>query len=121
MQDLRDVTSESEFLAEPPDCKPVLGRMARVLLVVAGIGLLTGLAVWSSGAERRAIRNLPAAERGALYHRTLQNLQTVCAAGKTSMRDFCEEQARLAQAFPECDDACYAIAEKQVSRVQLPR
>ncbi len=121
MQSLREVTSESEFFAEPRESRPAFGRTVRVLLAVIGIVLVTFLIVWNSGAEERAIRALPEVERHALYLRTLDNLKTVCSDAADSMRDFCEGQARMARAFPECDEACYSLAQRQLSRVQLPR
>ena len=121
MPDLRVVTREREVPAEPADCRLALRKVMRVLLVVAGLGLAIALIMWCSGSRGRMIRTLPEAERVGLFERTMQNLKTVCAYGATSMRDFCEEQARLAEDFPECDLACHILADKQLSRVQSPR
>jgi hypothetical protein len=90
-------------------------------VLVAGLAGAIFFWVWSDGAEERAIRHLPVSDRQALLARTLQNLRSVCQSPDEGMRSFCAEQARLAIAFPECDVACRALAEKQLSRVQLPR
>jgi hypothetical protein len=116
-----EVTTETEFPAESPPSTSAGNGLSRIVLAVAVLGVIVFMIVWSAGAERRALRNLAPAERQGLYLRTLQNLEQVCAASGPSMRDFCEDQARLLEAFPQCDDSCYRIAEKQLSRVQSPR
>jgi hypothetical protein len=79
------------------------------------------LIVWRGGAEQRAIQGLPAADRHALYTRTLQNLATVCASAEEGLRDYCAAEARLALAFPECDRACEALVNRQLSRSHQQR
>jgi len=112
--------SESEI----PDEQPHLGHLpawvkwaALVLAIVGAILLL----VHSEGAEQRAIRDMPAPERQALLARTVQNLKSICSPAEDAMRDFCREQAQLALEFQECDKACQELADRQLSRVQLPR
>ncbi|HEX7508336.1 MAG TPA: hypothetical protein VF550_16290 [Polyangia bacterium] len=64
---------------------------------------------------------MPQPERQALYARTLQNLRSVCSPPSDALHDFCRDQARLALEFSECDRACQQLADRQLSRVQLPR
>jgi hypothetical protein len=99
--------------------------------VPAGLALATRRALWilgplaallifavvflRAGDQERALRSLPPAERAALYHRTLDNLRSVCAGeGKYELRDLCRGQAQLALLFPECDAACRATAREQL-------
>jgi hypothetical protein len=69
--------------------------------------------------EAREIRALPVDQRQGLYHRTIENLKTICdpAPGR-SVREFCRGQAALALKFPECDDDCRRVARRHMS---LPR
>lgn len=93
----------------------------RTLLLAGGLIGAAALFVWSAGSERRALQGLSEPDRQALYQRTLTNLRSVCSPASDAMRGFCEEQAHLAESFPECDQACYKLAMQQLSRVQLPR
>jgi len=116
------VSENSE--AEMSDEQPHLGRVpgwAKWSAIIMGIAGAVVLLLWSEGAERRAIRDMPKAERQTLYTRTLQNLKMVCAPPDDAMRDFCAAQARLVTEFPECDRACQELADRQLSRVQMPR
>jgi hypothetical protein len=72
--------------------------------------------IWLEGSERRAIRNLPADERAALYERTLANVRTVCASPDLALHEYCREQARILLEFPECDEACRDLARIQIGR-----
>ena len=74
---------------------------------------------WSADGEPRELRTLPETQRAGLYHRTIENLKTICdpAPGR-SMRTFCRSEATFALQFPECDDACQQLARRQLS---LPR
>lgn len=83
-----------------------------LILLTIGYGLL-------SDDEGREIRALPTAQRQGLYHRTMENLKTICdpAPGR-SVREFCRAQAALALKFPECDDECRRTARRHLS---LPR
>jgi hypothetical protein len=113
-------------LSEPamPDEQPLLDRLPKWAkwtgLVLAIVGTIL-LWIHSEGAERRAIRDMPTSERQALLARTVQNLKSVCAPPSDAMRDFCREQAQLALEFQECDQVCQDLADRQLSRVQLPR
>jgi hypothetical protein len=109
---------------EVPDEQPNFGRLpawvkwtALVVAIAGGILLL----IHSEGAERRAIRDMPAPERQLLLTRTVQNLRSICSPPEDAMRDFCREQAQLALEFQECDRPCQELADRQLSRLQLPR
>lgn len=122
MQDLREVTRETDFPPAPGRVNlSARGWIVRAGLVVAVLGLVLGTYLWSAGAQQRAIGELHPGERQALYLRTVENLKSVCSPAPDSMRDFCQDQANLAKSFPECDDACYRMAEAQLSRIQMPR
>jgi len=117
-------------LVEPPrepEIQDEESRLARLPGWLKWIALIVGIAgailllIHSEGAERRAIRDMPAPERQALLARTVQNLKSICSPAEDAMRDFCREQAQLALEFQECDRACQELADRQISRVQLPR
>ena len=74
---------------------------------------------WSATAETRELRALPDAQRLPLYHRTLDNLKTICdPAAPRSLRDFCQRQAELASKFRECDadPDCQDLARRHLSQ-----
>ena len=112
--------SDPEMPIEQPlfDRLPTWVKWTALAVAIAGAILLL---VHSEGAERRAIRDMPAPGRQALLARTVQNLKSVCSPPNDAMRDFCREQAQLALEFQECDRACQQLADRQLSRVQLPR
>jgi hypothetical protein len=99
--------------------RPARSALAGAALLGGLLVLATGYVWWSGGGEGREIRDLPPAQRHALYERTMENLKTVCdpAPGR-SVREFCRGQAALALEFPECDDACRTTARRHMS---LPR
>jgi hypothetical protein len=88
----------------------------RIVAVVA-VALLIGLSAWRADeAESRAIEGLPAAERRALYDRTIESLATVCRSHQVGLADFCRDQAELVVRFPECDATCRAVADPHLPR-----
>lgn len=88
-----------------------LRRIAPTALVVVGIAVGSAYWVWSDGALARTIAALPTSERARLYTRTLENLRLCHArAQEDALRDFCDEQATLALAFPQCEDECSELA-----------
>jgi hypothetical protein len=114
------ILDETTLPAE--QAKPVMrGRLVKRAAILALVAGTIFLLVWSGGAERRAIQDMSAVERRALFERTLQNLRMVCSPPVDAMRDYCTEQARLALEFQECDRDCEALAFRQISRVQMPR
>jgi hypothetical protein len=97
---------------------PAWGKaLAVTVAIVAGLALY----LYCAGSEQRAIRHLPVGERRALFERTLKNLQSLCSPAEESLRSFCLDQARLALEFPECEQACRTLADRQLARLQLPR
>jgi len=91
-------------------------RSLRSMILALSVLIAVSLWIWSQGSEQRAIRNLPATERNALYQRTLANVQTVCASGDLALDEYCRDQARFLLEFPECDAACREQARVQVGR-----
>jgi hypothetical protein len=74
------------------------------------VGVLAALFVYRQTESEREVRSMPAAERRALYQRTLETLKSACAnnVGPT-MKDYCREQAEFIGLFAECDQACRAL------------
>ena len=90
-------------------------RSRRVVGLLAGVATAVAAGtLWyaSETAEGGAISQLPAAERKALFQRTLRTLSTTCAPSTkpSGLDPFCHEQAEFIVQFPECDDACRAAA-----------
>ena len=83
-----------------------------LVLVVAGLVLVAVVAM--SRAELvKSLRNLPAADRAALYHRTLTDIDTTCAVPEArdgALRDHCLRQAEFLTLFPDCDARCQRLA-----------
>lgn len=101
-----------------PVLAPFAGGGRRLRKVVVGMAIALGLAgaiayaVWRQGAERRALESLPADERRALYLRTRQDLESVCASPPEALRDHCRRQAELLSQFPECDAGCQELVAR---------
>lgn len=100
-------------MANPPARQ---SRFTRSLWLAVVISFGVGYWVWSMGTEQRAIRRLPRSERVALYQRTLENVQTICASPDLALGPYCAEQARILLLFSECDDECRRIAGLQLGR-----
>jgi hypothetical protein len=82
----------------------VIGSLALLIVVMIALWVL------DHGSERRALRNLPEADRRALYERTLENVRTVCVHdAKNRLARYCRDQAEILRALPECDAACKAL------------
>jgi hypothetical protein len=83
-----------------------------LVLVVPGLVLVAVVAI--SRAELvKSVRNLPAADRAALYHRTLTDLDSTCTAPEAhdgALRDHCLRQAEFLTLFPDCDRRCQQLA-----------
>jgi hypothetical protein len=81
-------------------------------LVGVGLALVAGVAV-SRVQQVKSIRNLPAADRLALYHRTLTDVDTTCTTPEArdgALRDHCLGQAQFLTLFPDCDARCQRLA-----------
>jgi hypothetical protein len=84
-------------------------------IVLAFVIVAVPFALWlqAESGKQRAIRELPEAERKALYERTLSTLETTCALrGSDGLAKYCRDQAELIVRFPECDRRCNASAER---------
>jgi hypothetical protein len=69
--------------------------------------VLAALAIYWQGEPEREVRSMPAAERRALYQRTLETLQNTCARAQgPTVREHCREQATFIELFPECNNPC---------------
>lgn len=89
----------------------------RLLLAALALIALFGLSTWWGDRDLRALGALPEGQRSALYQRTLENLQTVCAGpGAARVEGFCREQAELALRLPECDAACGRLARGHLAQ-----
>jgi cytochrome b pre-mRNA-processing protein 3 len=91
----------------------VAGVLIGLLVVAMAAALL-----WNLGAERRAIAQMDPAERGALYERTLAELQVICGSGPRAdaLEKHCRTQVEFILKFPECDATCQAIARRHAPR-----
>jgi hypothetical protein len=79
--------------------------------------LILAVATWIWWTRRDDVLRLPAAERRALYERTLGTLATFCdPQPRPGISDYCQQQAALALQFPECDAACRTLADRYRSR-----
>jgi hypothetical protein len=83
-----------------------------LLLVGAGLALVAVVAI-SRAELMKSVRDLPAADRAALYRRTLTDVDTTCAvpaARDGALRDHCLRQAEFLTLFPDCDAHCQQLA-----------
>ena len=88
----------------------------KALLLALAVLVAVMFWIWSQGAEQRALRDLPADERAALYERTLENVQSVCASPDLALDEYCRDQARTLLELPECDEGCRELGRTQVGR-----
>jgi hypothetical protein len=86
----------------------------RAALPVLVVGSLLAYWIWNEGEQRKALRELPAADRQPLFERTRQNLQSVCRGARVQrpagLAGYCREQAEFILQFPECDAECSNLA-----------
>jgi len=83
-----------------------------LLPIVPGLALVAIVAV-SRADLVKSLRNLPAADRAALYHRTLTDVDTTCTVPEArdgALRDHCLRQAEFLTLFPDCDARCQQLA-----------
>jgi len=98
---------------------PLAGAQKSRELALYGLGALfiglLALWLWSRSAEMRAVRELPASDRRALYERTLQTLQSAPCNSRPradELREFCRQQAEFIVQFQECDQTCSLAAKR---------
>ena len=97
----------------------VSGRNRLALVAGAVLLFLFGLAaLWmrNQGAERRALSELPADERAALYRHDLDSFRVLCGQGprKDALEKRCADSATFILQFPECDDDCRKLAQSHL-------
>ena len=90
--------------------------IAFIVFGVAAVGSISVLAIWNHDKTQGAIQRLPPADRGALFKRTLQTLESACVSEKRppGLEDFCQSQAEFVVQFPECDARCTSLARQQL-------
>ncbi|MFN7955911.1 MAG: hypothetical protein U0610_29630 [bacterium] len=99
-----------EQAASPLELNPrrVLGWVVAVLAVL-------GAWFWWNGAEERAIRRLPAAERAALYQRELASFESMCMGDPATALDAeCRHRATILSWLPECTAECTHLISKVI-------
>jgi hypothetical protein len=104
MASLRLVRPNERPVMEPSPTERSLPRWLWATALVFAAGALGTLLWWSSTADTRALRALPAEQRQAIYGKTMQILRDTCdPAPPVSLRALCRTQAELASKLPECD------------------
>ena len=78
---------------------------------VVAVGLMVVLVVWVRR-EASEVAALDATTRHELFKRTLANLRTCGVQEGLAATEFCEQQARFARQFPECDAGCRELTEQ---------
>lgn len=61
-----------------------------------------------------ALASLPAPLQAQMYHRSYDELATICAS-QPILADHCRDEAALLVRFPQCDADCAALARRFVS------
>jgi len=82
-------------------------RLGVAAVVLAIIGVLVAW-FWTSDEERRALQEMPAEQRRALYDDSLKAARAMCRSAESAppLAQHCRESAELLTAFPECDAEC---------------
>lgn len=85
---------------------------------VVAIAIAAFLALRGPSSEQRALSRMAPDERRAVYERAMENLKVLCGRGPRTdaLERECEEQIRFVLQFPECDEACVAIARMHQQR-----
>jgi cytochrome b pre-mRNA-processing protein 3 len=85
-----------------------------VTILVLGVA---GSWFWSRHQESQDLLALPNQERQALYQRTLETLESICArATGPELNDYCHDQAQFIARFPECGTKCAAVCQRLAQR-----
>lgn len=109
-----------EHTASPLEVNPrrILGWVFAALAALGGW-------FWWNGAEERAVRRLPAAERVALYEREFASFQSLCLNDPATALDAeCRHRATILSWLPECTPECMHLISKVIpvgSLQQNPR
>ena len=101
-----NVARATHLSRDQPDASA--GRVGRLLphLALALPILAIFLWVWSLGTERRAIHDLPAAQRAAVYADTMRTFAAMCVPPRTGLEKHCRSQAGFLVNFADCDQHC---------------
>lgn len=94
----------------PLEVKPrrVLGWLLATIVAL-------GAWFWWTGAERRAVLRLPAAERLALYERELGTFKSLCLDDpEPALDEQCRARATVLSWLPECDADCMRLISKVI-------
>jgi hypothetical protein len=91
----------------------VAGVLIGLLVVAMAAALL-----WNLEAERRAILHMDPVERGALYERTLGELQVLCGSGRRddALEKRCQSLVDFILQFPECEATCQGMARRHAPK-----
>ncbi|HEY8926772.1 MAG TPA: hypothetical protein VIU64_20455 [Polyangia bacterium] len=117
MASLRLVRPNERLVMEPLPIERALPRWLWIPGIVLATALVAVLLWWSSTADTRALRALPAEQRQAIYAKTMQILRETCdPAPPVSLRALCRTQAELASKLPECDadPACGELVRRHL-------
>lgn len=97
----------------PACARSTLPWLGGALLLAAVVAIL----VLQRARLARELSELPAAERRALYERTLETLGTACLHARGGeVADYCRQQADFLTRFPECDAPCRDLAARFAPR-----
>lgn len=87
------------------------------LVVIALLGIATALAGVVVPMLHDDLEKIPAAERRALYERTLDTLSNSCLGpNRTALSDYCHGQADFIRRLPECTGECRELADRVAPR-----
>jgi hypothetical protein len=87
-------------------------RRRLTILLLAGIAAVAVPWLWSILARPPDISHLSSESRGALYARTLSDLELCTGPEGRMLGAHCDHQAEFILNFEECDGACKALAAK---------
>jgi hypothetical protein len=93
-------------------------RRRWVVRVLAGaiVAVLAALLLPRADPLHAGLVALARDDRAHLFERTLENVR-FCGARKTNaLARFCDQEASLAMAFPECDEQCRQLAQPSMGR-----
>ena len=117
MATLRLVRPNEPFEMEPSPTERRLPSWLWGFAALLAVSAMSALLWWSSTADTRALRALPAEQRRAIYMKTMEVLRQTCdPAPPVSLRDMCRGQAELASKLPECaaDPACTELVRRHL-------
>ena len=99
-----------------PTSSPAVSSRARWAWLVAGAAAALVAYGLHLATGSRALQELPSDERAILYARSLEDLQTLCAAPRARItKDHCRELASLLSQLDECRGTCRTMVEHQLA------